>query len=141
MKAELGARDLSWRVDSAGTGDWHVGRPPDPRAQAQARAQGHDISGYRARQLCADDFAKFDHIIALDRTNLTDIGACALPGSAARISLLLDHVPGRAGEDVADPYYGDAAGFAVTWEDVRAGAAGLIAHISDQRRGNSAITP
>ena len=127
MRAELRAAGVTARVDSAGTGDWHVGRPPDHRAIAEAARHGHDIRHYVARQVDPDDFHLFDHIVALDRQNLADLRMIAPGGGRARLSLLLDHVPGRAGEDVGDPYYGDAAGFAATWADVTAGARGLVA--------------
>jgi protein-tyrosine phosphatase len=126
MRAELAAAGLDWVVDSAGTGDWHIGKAPDPRARAQARAQGHSIDHYQARQVTRADFTRFTHIIALDHNNLADLRALAPADATAELSLLLDHVPGRAGQDVADPYYGDAAGFAVTWADVCGGARGLV---------------
>jgi protein-tyrosine phosphatase len=114
-------------IDSAGTGDWHVGAPPDPRAQAVARANGFDIAHLRGRQVERADFDRFDHVVALDRENLRFLERLRPPGARARISLLLDHVPGRAGEAVADPYFGDDAGFETTWADVTAGAVGLVA--------------
>lgn len=117
---------LSVRVESAGTGDWHVGAPPDPRAQAIARAMGHDISGLRARQVSRDDFARFTHVVAMDHENLRNLRRIAPAGAPARLSLLLDHVPGRAGQAVADPYFGGPEGFAVTWADVEAGAEALV---------------
>lgn len=122
-------------VDSAGTGDWHVGHPPDPRAQAVARRHGTDIAHYEARQVSLSDFERFTHIIALDGSNLRDLRAMAPGGSRASLSLLLDHVPGRAGEAVADPYYGHDAGFDVTWADVMAGAHGLLAALRAQPSG------
>lgn len=128
MRLETARRGLDWRIDSAGTGDWHVGNPPDPRARAEARRQGHAIDHYRARQVSRADFHAFTHIIALDRQNLADLRAMAPADAPARLSLLLDHVPGREGEGVFDPYYGDAAAFAETWADVTAGAA----HIADR---------
>ena len=134
LRAELAGSGLDARVDSAGTGDWHIGHPPDPRAIAEARRHGHDISRYRARQVDPDDFRLFDLIVALDRSNLDDLRVLAPPGSTATLSLLLDHVPGRAGEDVADPYHGDAASFAVTWADVTAGARGLAARLAATAR-------
>lgn len=121
---------LAVTVDSAGTGDWHVGRPPDPRARAEARRHGHSIDHYRARQVTADDFNRFDHIIALDWQNLADLRALAPSGARASLSLLLDHVPGREGEGVFDPYTSNAAAFAETWADVTTGALGLVARLS-----------
>jgi protein-tyrosine phosphatase len=114
------------RVDSAGTGDWHIGHPPDPRAQAVALKNGVDISQYRGRQVSRDDFTAFTHIVALDHSNMRNLKAMRPTSATARLSLLLDHVPGRAGEAVADPYYGDDAGFDVTWAEVTAGAQGLL---------------
>lgn len=112
-------------VDSAGTGGWHAGDPPDPRAQAEALRHGIDISGYRARQVVPEDFRRFTHILALDADNLADLRAIAPVDATARLGLLLDHVEGRAGESVIDPYHGDRSGFARTWRDVSAAAAGL----------------
>src|SRR3546814_5357675 len=66
FRAAAQAAGLDVAADSAGTGDWHVGRPPDIRAQAVARAHGVDISGLRARQVTADDFRRFTHVFALD---------------------------------------------------------------------------
>ncbi|KRW94891.1 low molecular weight protein-tyrosine-phosphatase [Paracoccus sp. MKU1] len=118
-----GARLL---IDSAGTGDWHLGHAPDHRAQAVAALAGIDISNLRARQVAAEDFRRFDHIVAMDRQNLANLRRIAPPDGRARLSLLLDHVPGRAGQSVADPYFGEAAGFDATWRDVTAGAQALL---------------
>ena len=116
--------------DSAGMGDWHVGHAPDRRAQAEARRRGADISGLRARQLRSEDFYRFDQILAADDANLREARALAPADATARLRLMLDLVPGRAGESVADPYYGDDDGFAVTWDDVSAVAAALVAEAS-----------
>lgn len=113
-------------VDSAGTGNWHVGEPPDRRAQAVARANGCDIAGLRGRQVQREDFYRFDHVIALDHDNLRNLEAMRPEGSPASLSLLLDHVPGRRGEAVADPYFGDAGGFDETWSDVTQGAQAIL---------------
>lgn len=129
FRLETERAGLSFGIDSAGTGDWHVGHPPDPRAQAEALRNGIDISGYRARQVIAADFARFTHIVAMDANNLRNLRLLAPSHASARLSLMLDHVAGRAGESVADPYYGEDAGFAVTWADVLAGAQGLLARL------------
>jgi protein-tyrosine phosphatase len=134
--AEAALRDeaqrlgLDLEIDSAGTGDWHIGHPPDPRAAAIARKNGVDISHLRARQVTADDFRRFDHIVALDETNLADLRTLRPRDAKAELSLLLDHVHGREGEAVADPYYGPEGGFAATWADVTAGARALARRIA-----------
>ncbi len=126
-RAAFADADIWVEIDSAGTGDWHVGRAPDRRAQAVARAHGVDISGLAARQLHLEDFARFDLILAADHENLADLHAMAPRTSRAKLALMLDMVPGRVGEAVADPYYGNADGFARCWADVSAVAAALVA--------------
>jgi protein-tyrosine phosphatase len=133
LRAEAERRGLDIEVDSAGTGDWHVGHPPDPRARAVAGRNGVDISHLRARQVTGEDFHRFDHIVALDRENLAGLEAMRPAGARARLSLLLDHVPGREGEAVADPYHGDDSHFDASWADVTAGAAGLARRLSEGR--------
>lgn len=120
-------------VDSAGTGDWHIGHPPDGRACAEALRHGIDISGYRARQVSAADFHRFDRIVALDHANLAALRALAPDGATAALSLLLDHVPGQEGQAVADPYFGEADGFAATWRDVSRAAEALVRQIGSNR--------
>ncbi len=108
-------------VDSAGTGDWHVGHPPDRRAQEVARRLGGiNISGLRARQVHRDDFRRFDHVIAMDHSNHRTLLGLAPQAATAQLSLLLDHLPGQEGEAVADPYYGDIADFEACWRQVEA---------------------
>ncbi len=108
-------------VDSAGTGDWHVGHAPDKRAQAVAkRLGGVDIGDLRARQFAVGDFYRFDHILAMDDQNLADLRAIMPADASARLSLLLDHLPGQQGKAVADPFYGDDSGFETTWRQVSA---------------------
>lgn len=126
FRREAKRAGLDVEVDSAGTGNWHAGDAPDPRAQAVALRHGVDISGYAARQVRRNDFERFTHVVALDRDNLTVLEAMR-PANGAKLSLLLDHVSGREGQAVADPYYGADAGFETTWADVTAGARALVA--------------
>lgn len=126
LRAEAQRLGLDLIVDSAGTGDWHAGEPPDRRAIAVARRNGVDISALRARQVRAADFHRFHHVIALDHDNLSNLRKIAPPDAIAELSLLLDHVEGRAGQAVADPWFGDEAGFDVTWTEVTAAARALV---------------
>lgn len=120
-------------TDSAGTGDWHAGEPPDRRAQAMARSRGADISDLRARQVDASDFERFDLILAADTMNLNNLQAIQPAGSQARLALMLDMVDGRAGQSVQDPYYGHEDHFAEVWNDVSAIAQALVKKFTPSR--------
>ncbi len=133
FRAEAERRGLDVMVDSAGTGGWHAGEPPDRRARAAAARNGLDISGQRARQVTRDDFQRFDHIVALDEDNLAHLERIRPAGAHARLSLLLDHVGGREGQGVADPYYGDDRHFDIAWADVTEAARGLADRIAERR--------
>ncbi|HEU0100557.1 MAG TPA: low molecular weight protein-tyrosine-phosphatase [Allosphingosinicella sp.] len=122
---------LDVEIDSAGTGDWHIGYPPDPRAAAVAARNGIDISHLRARLVTSEDFRRFDHIVALDSNNLSDLERLRPADGKARLSLLLDHVEGREGQAVADPYHGDDGHFDSAWTDVSAGAEALARRIAE----------
>ena len=135
FRKAAGEAGLDVRIDSAGTANYHVGEPPDPRSIAEAQRHGIDISAYRGRQLAPEDFREFDWIVAMDHSNLADIRRRD-PGdgagdSEAEIVLLLDLVAGREGEEVADPWYGDEDDFRTTWRDVSAGADALVARLTD----------
>jgi len=129
LRAAAARAGVAVEVDSAGTGSWHAGEAPDPRAQAAARRHGTDISEQRARQVRTEDFRRFDHVLALDRQNLRDLEAIRPADATAQLALLMDLVPGREGSSVADPYYGDDADFDMTWADVSAAAEALIERI------------
>lgn len=126
LRARAVQAGVAITIDSAGTGNWHVGRPPDPRAQAVALAHGLDISAYRARQVKAQDFASFGHIFALDQQNLKTLRAIAPSRHNAQVQLLMDIVPGRKGMAVIDPYYGDEDDFEQAWYDVDQAAQHIV---------------
>ena len=132
MRAAAKECGLDVTIDSAGTGAWHVGNPPDTRAQTEALRHGVDISALRARQVVAADFANFTHIFALDQENLDSLRTTAPPVSSAHISLLLDWINGREGQPVADPYYGETDGFAQTWADVSEATAAIARRLKRQ---------
>ncbi|MGB3167306.1 MAG: low molecular weight protein-tyrosine-phosphatase [Alteraurantiacibacter sp.] len=130
MRAATEDAGLDVRIDSAGTGGWHVGNPPDERAITEAKRHGVDISGLRARQVGPKDFKRFTHIFALDAQNLADLRRMAPADATSELGLLLNAVPGREGEAVADPYYGDTVSFSKTWRDVSEAAEALVARLS-----------
>jgi protein-tyrosine phosphatase len=107
LRAKLEAAGLAHRisVDSAGTGDWHIGSPPDPRSQRHAAQRGYDLSALRGRQVAEDDFHHFDLILAMDQDNLADLQRLA-PEGASRAEVRL-----FAAVEVPDPYSSGAAGF------------------------------
>src|SRR3546814_2116 len=115
---------------SAGTGDWHIGHPPDARALAKAKAEGIDIAHYRARQVTPDDFHRFSHIVALDTQNLSDLEALRPAGGPAKLALLMDYVAGREGEAVPDPYHGGPEEFDQVWQLVDDAAGHLAERIA-----------
>jgi protein-tyrosine phosphatase len=118
-----------FEVDSAGTGDWHVGERPDARAAAVARRHGVELPS-RARQVTPDDLDAFDHVLAMDRENLRDLQRLARAGAQADIRLLRDHDPARDGDDVPDPYYGGPSGFDLVYEIVQRSCAALLAELT-----------
>jgi protein-tyrosine phosphatase len=130
FRAEAKRIGLEVDVDSAGLGGWHAGEPPDPRARATARRHGIDISFYRARKLTKEDFRRFDIIVAMDNENLAALQRLQPRDARAQLSLLLDHVAGREGEDIPDPYYGDEADFETVWTDVSEAARGLARELT-----------
>lgn len=91
-------------IDSAGTGDWHIGSPPDTRATHAAQARGYDLSDLRARQFTASDFDQFDLILAMDRANMRAIEALR-PAKSMTPVLLFRELLGQPDSDVPDPYF------------------------------------
>ena len=116
-------------VDSAGTGDWHVGRPPDTRAIAAARDRGYDLSGLRARQVRRSDFSRFDWILAMDRANLTALKALRPPAYAGHLGLFLELAPELGIAEVPDPYYGGAPDFVRMLDLIERASEALILHL------------
>lgn len=114
-------------ADSAGTHDYHVGDPPDPRAVAHASRRGYDLSDLRARKVGARDFARFDLLLACDEGHLRILRRLAPPEARGRVERLLDYAPDLGLREVPDPYYGDPAGFEHVLDIVERAAAGVLA--------------
>jgi protein-tyrosine phosphatase len=120
-------------IDSAGTHAYHVGQPPDQRAQNTARNRGFDLSEQRARRVTADDFEHFDYVIAMDSDNESDLLNVCPPGYEQRIRRFLTFAPSSTATDVPDPYYGGSNGFEIVLDMVENAADGLLDHL---RRNN-----
>ncbi|MBL8471537.1 MAG: low molecular weight phosphotyrosine protein phosphatase [Rhodocyclaceae bacterium] len=116
-------------VDSAGTGNWHEGEAPDPRAQKIARERGVDISRQRARQIRPVDFERFDYILAMDEQNLEALERACPEALVGRVGLLMEHTRVFEEREVPDPYYGGEAGFARVWNMVDDAVAGFFAKL------------
>jgi protein-tyrosine phosphatase len=116
-------------TDSAGTHDYHIGRPPDARSVEAAHARGIDISDLRARQIDAFDFEFFDHILAMDAANLDYLTAMAPTAQQARVAPLLGYAPQLGTQWVPDPYYGGPQGFRQVYDLIEPAADGLLASI------------
>ena len=101
-------------IDSAGTGDWHIGRPPDRRSSAKAKEFGYDLSDLRARLVESSDFEDFSYILVMDNKNLADVKKLAPKGHEAKIELLLNYSTRSSTDnvyEVPDPYFGGEHGF------------------------------
>ncbi len=121
------APDLPVDVDSAGTADYHVDSPPDPRTQRAALGRGIDLSGLRGRQIAPRDFAEFDFILAMDRDNLRALRAMEPKHSRARLQLFMEYSPDAGRLEVPDPYCGDAGDFEAVLDMITAASRGLLA--------------
>jgi protein-tyrosine phosphatase len=121
------APELRIEVDSAGTGDYHIGDPPDLRSQRAAERRGIDLSNLRARQIEAADFTRFDLILAMDRQNLRALEAMRPSGSKVRPELFLEFAGQPGPVEVPDPYMGDSADFERVLDLISAACSRLIA--------------
>ncbi len=118
-------------IDSAGTGDWHVGRPPDSRAQKAAKGRGYDLSRLRARQVRPSDFDKFHYILPMDEQNLADLERMRPAWYAGHLGLFLDFAANPDYQEVPDPYYGSNRGFELVLDLIEDASRNLLRHIHD----------
>lgn len=130
MRQAAEGAGLDVYVESAAALSYHLGKPIDERSLIVARKHGIDLSHHRARQVTAEDFMRFTHIFALDKGNLATLRQIVPTGATASLELLLDNVPGRTGDSVADPYFSEQEAFDITWADVAAAAAALVQRFS-----------
>ena len=118
---------IELHIQSAGIGDWHVGHPPDERAQKHAKTRGYDLSALRARQVRPSDFDEFDLILAMDRGHLRSLERMAPPQHRHKVRLFV------AGGDVPDPYYGGPEGFERVLDLVEAACRSLLEELRTAR--------
>jgi protein-tyrosine phosphatase len=130
LRAQVAKTGLEQRVqvDSAGTGDWHVGDRMDRKASTELKRNGYDGDSHRARQFRPSWLAERDLILAMDTANLRDLRALAPAGDADRIRLF-GEIGGLDGVDVPDPYYGDQSDFARVRALLETGMEHLVALI------------
>lgn len=115
-------------IDSAGTADWHIGKSADPRTVAAAAKRGYDLSALRGRQAQPEDFAKFDLILAMDKSNLINLQAIQPAESSAELALYLARF-GISPDEVPDPYYGGEDGFELVLDMLEQASQALLDEI------------
>jgi len=125
---EAAARNVPVEVDSAGTGDYHIGSLPDERARAEGRRRGCAMT-MRARQVRKEDFERFDFVIAMDESNRRNL--LRLAGThASKVHLMRDFDPvAPKGSEVPDPYYDGAEAFREVGEMLERAVDGLLDEI------------
>jgi protein-tyrosine phosphatase len=114
-------------IDSAATGNYHTGSPPDTRSQRAARKRGIDIGGLRARQIGTEDFYRFDLILAMDDANLRELRALQPSDSRATLRLFMDYAKDQHRSDVPDPFMGEERDFEAVLDLTETASRGLIA--------------
>lgn len=113
-------------IGSAGTHGYHVGEPPDPRAQETARQRGIDLSDLRGRAATRADIVRYDYILAMDSDNVENLLEICPEGHDQKIRLLLEFAPQRPEREVPDPYFGGTAGFDRVLDMIEEAAKGLL---------------
>ncbi len=119
-------------IDSAGTHAYHVGSPPDERAQQAASRRGIDMSGMRGRRIDEGDFYIFDYVLAMDESNEYHLREMAPAEEIHKIELFLNYAPERSESEVPDPYYGGHTGFEKVLDMIEDASEGLLADIKSR---------
>ena len=121
------------QLDSAGTHAYHVGEPPDHRAQDTAKRRGIDLSRQRARKVVVEDFERFDYVVAMDTANREALFAMCPDEHQEKVSLFMEHTPAYEQSSVPDPYYGGKSGFETVLDMIEAASLGLLERIKKER--------
>lgn len=116
-------------VDSAGTGDWHIGEAPDPRAVSAAASRGYIIHQLSARQVERRDFEYFDYILCMDRSNLTTLRELCPPGRRSKLQLLMEYGESSSHDTVPDPYYSGEQGFELVLDLLEDACNNFVGHL------------
>ncbi len=119
-------------IDSAGTGDWHIGQPPDERAQRIAKKRGYDLSTLRGRQISKEDFERFDLIVAMDDANVAALKKTCPPEYRDKIRLLMEFAARDDSRVVDDPYFGGDDGFERVLDQCEDACEGLLQALRTQ---------
>ncbi len=136
LRAKLNHLDADVEIDSAGTGGYHVGAPPDERSVKVAGKYGINITGQRARKFTTADFDNFDHIFVMDNSNKRDVLRLARNTSdEQKVKLILDEIFPGENVDVPDPYYGGHNGFENVYKLLDKACAEIAKNISDECQG------
>lgn len=120
-------------VDSAGTHGYHIGEPPDPRAQSAARARGYDLSTLRARRVGREDFDRFDLVLAMDHDNCAYLARLCPPSSSHKLQLVMEYARKHTAREVPDPYGGGPDGFNKVLEMLEDATEGLLDAVRSTR--------
>ena len=139
LAADAGAGETIL-ADSAGTHAYHLGEPPDPRAQAAAAKRGYDLSGLRARRVERADFQRFELILAMDSDHYSILSRMAQPSVGHRLKLMMHYARRFSEQDVPDPYYGGPQGFERVLDMLEDAAQGLLESLRKDRDVRAEVT-
>ncbi len=120
---------LKVKIDSAGTGGWHQGETPDPRAIEAGQEKGYSFTGQTSRKIEKNDFVLFDYILAMDHNNLKSLRSTCPAQYSDKLHLFLDFAPQLSQDEVPDPYYGGRDGFQTVIALIEAASQGLCKHL------------
>lgn len=128
FKQKAADAGLKLVIDSAGTHGYHIGKAPDKRSQAAGVARGYSFKGLKCRRVDESDFEKFDYILAMDDSNLSNLRGMSPSQYQDKIKLFLDYASVED-KEVPDPYYGGKRGFELVLDLIEEASDGLITHI------------
>ena len=130
FRARAKQAGLELFIDSAGTSGWHIDEPPDPRSIEAGEARGYSFTGQASRKVTRADFGEFDHILAMDESNMAALKEICPESYLSRVRLFLDYAPKSSLREVPDPYYGGGDGFTRVLDLIEQASDGLIAALS-----------